>query len=517
MHFPLILKVNCDYNPSDDYRTLLELKDYMTLSAEQFRNHLVWTSLSDLGPLIDQAMAHEGLDAQSLEELARLKSVLSFTGKRLAGADPYLFQPSILDAISSGLTTSTTQVRNFIASSNVAHLPAANLEADKALTALSQLNVPMTTEDFVAAKEAAENYRLSFNKIFGDIQTEATQIHTDIESLKSQLATISADEIAIKQQLVALTPEHQKQFDAAQAARLAEWTEEQEAQKEQFESLVTQYETALTEERQHLTTLATENQTQFAATQEAHRDEWEEAQKNRQTSFDSLITEYTDTLKAKGIESTKFQADIETLHTEHLDKMRQEFAGSSSKIRDEILELKREADVLVGIIGDRGVTSGHQKAAEQAREDALLWQRITVGSMVLLIGLAIFIFLPQLAGTFTWESFAGRVFITFTVGVLAAYAGSQADKYQKIERYSKNLALELQAIGPYIAPLPQDKQDEFRLKIGDRTFGREGGIHHKSDEKSPTSVADVINKSKDLSGFTTDIIKTTAEIIKRKE
>lgn len=68
----------------------------MTLSTEQFRTHLVWTSLSDLGPLIDQAMTQEGLDAPSLEELARLKSVLSFTGKRLAGADPYLFQPPIL-------------------------------------------------------------------------------------------------------------------------------------------------------------------------------------------------------------------------------------------------------------------------------------------------------------------------------------------------------------------------------------------------------------------------------------
>lgn len=488
----------------------------MTLSAEQFRTHLVWTALSDLGPLIDQSMTLEGLVAPALEELARLKSVLSFTGKRLAGADPYLFQATFLDSISTALATSATHVRSFITSSNVAHLTTANLEADKALTTLSQLNVYMTTEDFVAAKEAAENYRLSFNKIFGDIQTEATEIHTNIESFKTQLAAVVASEAAIKQKLAALTPEHQAQFEAAEAERLAEWTKEQEEQKEQFETLVTQYEAGLVEERKKITTLATENQEEFAASQDARLEEWNEAQENRKTSFDSIIKEYTDALKAKGIESTKFQTDIEALHTEYLDKMRQEFADSSSKIRDEILELKREADVLVGIIGDRGVTSGHQKAAEQAREDALLWQRITVGAMILLIVLAIFIFLPQVAGTFTWESFAGRVFITFTVGVLAAYAGSQADKYQKIERYSKNLALELQAIGPYIAPLPQDKQDEFRLMIGDRTFGREGGVHHKADEKSPTSVADVIAKSKDLSGFATDIMKSTADVIKSK-
>jgi hypothetical protein len=461
-------------------------------------------------------MVIEGLDSPSHEELARLKAVLSFTGKRLAGADPYLFQSAVLDSVSTALTTSATHVRNFIANSNVAHLSAANLEADKALTALSQINVPMTTQDFVAAKEAAENYRLSFNKIFSSIQNAATQITTNIESFKTQLAEVVASEAAIKQQLAALTPEHQKQFEVAQAARIAEWTQKQEEQNEQFETLVTQYETELAEERKKLTTLAAENQTEFAASQDARLEEWKESQENRTTSFDSIIEKYSEALKAKGIESTKFQADIQALHTEYLDKMKQEFANSSSKIRDEIWALKREADVLVGIIGDRGVTSGHQKAAEQAREDALLWQRITVGSMILLIVLAIFIFLPQVAGTFTWESFAGRVFITFTVGVLAAYAGSQADKYQKTERYSRNLALELQAIGPYIAPLPQEKQDEFRLKIGDRTFGREGGMHHNTDEKSPTSVADVIAKSKDLSGFTSDIMKSTAEVLKGK-
>ena len=435
----------------------------MSLSAEQFQSHLIWKSLSDLGPLIDQALTKDGLDAPTLEELARLKSVLSFTGKRLAGADPYLLQLVHLDSLSTALNTAATQVQNFITNSNAAHITAANVQADLALTALSQINVQVTTEDFVAAKEAAENYRLSFNKIFSDIQAEASQLNVEMESFKSRLSELSAEEDAVKQRLLVLTPEHQAQFDMAQKTRL---------------------------------------------------DEWESSQGERQEKLEALTLEYETGLKNKEVEFTKFKGEIEELHIKYLDEMKKEFVDSASKIRDEILERKREVEILVGIIGDRGVTSGHQKAANEAREDAKVWQRVTVASMILLIGLAIFIFLPQLAGTFTWESFAGRVFITLTVGVLAAYAGSQADKYQKIERYSRNLALELEAIGPYIAPLDQDKQDEFRLKIGDRTFGREGGSTHKSDEKSPTSVADVFAKSKDLSGFVTDVIKTTADVIK---
>lgn len=41
------------------------------------------------------------------------------------------------------------------------------------------------------------------------------------------------------------------------------------------------------------------------------------------------------------------------------------------------------------------------------------------------------------------------------------------------ERRNRKLALELEAIGPYLAPLPEERQLEFRLALGDRTFGRE--------------------------------------------
>ncbi|MCK9382218.1 MAG: hypothetical protein M0P95_14295 [Sulfuritalea sp.] len=488
----------------------------MTLSAEQLNKHLLWTALNDLGPLLDQAQIQEGLDAQTFEELARLKAVLAYTGKRLAGADPYLLLPTILDSVSTAISTAATHVRNFISNANASHIVAANLEADKALAALAQLNVQITTEDFVAAKEAAEGYRLSFNKIFSDIHAEASQTHNSIESVESRLTELSTQEAAIKEQLAALTSEHQKQFDTAQETRLSEWAKEKAESNAKFEALTSEYANALSAERQRLGSLITDYQAQFEAGQAARVDEWVTTKAAHESGFAMLLSKYSDALATKETEFKAAKTEIEKLHAEHLEKMKGEFSDSASKIRDDMLELKRQADVLVGIIGDRGVTSGHQKAAEQAREDAKFWQNITVASMVCLIVLAVLIFLPQLAGPFSWESFAGRVFITLTVGVLAAYAGSQADKYQKIERYSRNLALELQAIGPYIAPLPEDKQHEFRLMIGDRTFGREGGSPHRSDEKSPTSVADVIAKSKDLSGFATDIIKTTADVMKSK-
>jgi len=102
-----------------------------------------------------------------------------------------------------------------------------------------------------------------------------------------------------------------------------------------------------------------------------------------------------------------------------------------------------------------------------------------------MIGFAYFAFIPALdhqvslsaAGSvsapFSWPSFAARVVLTITVGILAASARSQDDKGQDVERRNGKMALELDALGPYLAPLPLDKQREFRIAVGGRSFGKE--------------------------------------------
>jgi hypothetical protein len=94
-----------------------------------------------------------------------------------------------------------------------------------------------------------------------------------------------------------------------------------------------------------------------------------------------------------------------------------------------------------------------------------------------------------------------------TVAVLAAYAASQADKYQKLERNNRRLALELEAIGPFIAPLPLEQRHEFLLKIGDRSFGQSDESQFGPHTKSPATIVDVLLHSKELRSFITDIVK----------
>src|SRR3972149_6064135 len=113
----------------------------MTQWSERYNSHQVWQLLQNLGPAIDNAFNREGTDSETLDGIARLKSILIFVGRRLAGADPYLFQVVSLDNLSNALQAVTLEVQNFIANGSVGHIVNANSHGDTALSHLAQINV----------------------------------------------------------------------------------------------------------------------------------------------------------------------------------------------------------------------------------------------------------------------------------------------------------------------------------------------------------------------------------------
>lgn len=423
--------------------------------SERYKNHQVWQLLQNLGPIIDNAFTRENIDGETLDGLARLKSILSFVGRRVAGTDPYLFQVVTLDNLSSTLQLLTQEVQNFIANGNTGHITNANSYGDIVLTQLAQINVQLTTEDFMAAKEAAESYRSGLEKALINVTGTASQCLSEIDALQKRIADVSAE---------------------------------------------------LTAERTRLSTITSDFQTQFSTAQELRSSTFANDQKDRQDRFTVLFTEYTKKLGEQNSEFTTQRGEIARSHQNEIDELKGQFVDEANGLHEEILKHKADVEKLVGVIGNLGVTSGYLNTANSANRKVWFWQAITLGAMGMLIYIAYYAFLPVIGNEFAWTSFAGRVFVALTVGALAAYAGTQADKYQKIERYNRRLALELEAIGPYIAPLSEEKQADFRIKVGERSFGQGEGAHSELDAKSPTTVADILTDPK-VRSLITDIIK----------
>ncbi len=76
--------------------------------TDRVKGHAVWGQLSQLGPVIDQALARDDVGAQEVEGLERLRAVLALVGKRLAAADSFTTFPTPLDGIGTAFQNATS-------------------------------------------------------------------------------------------------------------------------------------------------------------------------------------------------------------------------------------------------------------------------------------------------------------------------------------------------------------------------------------------------------------------------
>ena len=428
----------------------------MSTWTDRVKSHVVWQHLETLGPTVDQALSREDLTPVASAGLNRIKTVVAFTGKRLSAADSVLIQPGPLDNLASVLQAATAEVQNFVANGNEGHIVNANSNVDGALSFLAQIVVPVSPNEIMGLREGADAYR--------------TALESNLRKAHDSLATYQTDLAGLQEKLSVLTSE-------------------------------------VSSERQRLSSLASEHQSQFSSAQDARSKDYLEAQTSRQDKFAALISDYTQKLAEQTTDFQRQRDLLEQAQKDELASLTANYQDGASKVLDKIQQHLEHVEKLVGVIGNLGVTSGYQKAAIEARNTARFWQGVAIASLGAIIFVAYKAFLPLVQGAFTWESFAGRIFVSLTVGVLAAYAISQADKYQQIERRSNKLALELAALGPFVASLPTDKQEEFRIRVGDRSFGVSNDLVDSHFSDSPKSVFDVAFKSKELNTLIVNIIK----------
>lgn len=486
----------------------------MSQWTERVVSHSVWQQMETLGPALDQAAMREGIDPSTHDGLERIRAILTFAGKRLAGADPQLMHPAPLDGIAGALQNIVSEIHTFVADGDVSRVASANSHADNILGQLPAINYPFVADDWIALSAAGVAYRSTLEQGLEKVQESFSRIRGAAVDLDRRLAEIATAVDTEHSKLTTLGVEFQSQFSATEENRSRESAERVQAALSQTASesatvqqRLSELANEITAERSRLTTLGTEFQSQFSTAQEARNREFAEVQTSRQDKFAGLVADYNQRLSDQNSEFSKQRDAAFQRYQTDVTELNEKYAEAAKIVLNQIENHKTDVEKLVGVIGNLGVTSGYLKAANQARTTTWIWQVITVLSMVAVITFAFVAFLPLTQGTFSWQSFAGRVVLSLAVGVLAAYAAAQGDRYLEIERRNRKLALELEAIGPYLAPLPVDKQEAFRLQLGDRVFGREEvGVGRKA-AKSPASVMDILMKSKEFREFIAEIVK----------
>ncbi len=459
---------------------------------ERIRDHAVWQQMGLLGPAIDQAIPLSQLDAVGLAGLERVRAALAFIGKRLAATDPLIAFPAPFDAIASLLSQAREAIQAFTGGRDASGVANANTAVDSALGEVMKVPTLETPEELGALARSAIASRADFERQLKEAQEFRQQSTIEANRLKESFGELSNAFQREREQLTQVVSDHQRQFSEGQEKRNQEFA------------------TTLASSQQELTRLTSEHQAQFSAGQDQRSTQFVAVSSQQENSFKEMLETFRSTLSDRDAVFAKDEAELRSASAQKTEDLHQEYAAKSQKLLSEIESDKLRVEKLVGVIGNLGVTSGYLRAANHARRTMWMWQSITVAAMISLSFMAYktLYLLSDDKGAFNWGGFAGRVVFLASLGVIAAYAGTQADKLFNSERRNRRLALELEAIGPYLAPLPTDEQNKFRVQIGEKSFGQEE-IIAAAGEKSPATLFALANskEGKQLLELLVELVK----------
>ncbi|HKV99996.1 MAG TPA: hypothetical protein VJN96_09230 [Vicinamibacterales bacterium] len=430
--------------------------------TDRVKNHAIWQHLAALGSATDRAAGHEAIDEVSLAALDRIRTVLSFVGKRLASADPVLLSHGALEAIAGALRDAAAQLDAFLANGNVQHVANAALRCDDALPMAGSLPLAISVDEWTSVLQAATAYRVGLEE---HLRSSLEKGHLAVSAVETEASGVQA--------------------------RLAELA------------------TEIGNERTRLTAMTTEFQGQFSSVQEERAREFREAEKARQDKASALVEEYGKKLADQDLESSRHRDALKLSHEADLATLRQQYVAGGEALIEELRQQQQRVEKLVGVVGNLSLTSGYLTNANYARKVAWFWQVTTLLAFSAVITFAYFAFLHVMQGEFSWPHFAGRLALTLTAGAFVAYSAAQGDRFVESERRNRKLALELEALGPFLAPLPDEMRQKFRLELGDRMFGRDDASLSRRVDRSPATAIDVLLKNKEFMKFLEDLLKAS--------
>lgn len=167
----------------------------MSRWIQQFENHPFHAVWQDLLAQLKAAKVDDQTVITSVQELARLKKIITFIDKMINSIDPELIPLGTWDNFNSQATPCAQQIAVFNSNRNIGHIQNANSHADNLITYVRPYMVAEGKAARLmqeAAKEYAgvvsgyiESFKTSAGELLGEIQdmkTEAEESHSAIQS-----------------------------------------------------------------------------------------------------------------------------------------------------------------------------------------------------------------------------------------------------------------------------------------------------------------------------------------------
>ncbi|MEO3723215.1 hypothetical protein ABHN98_01640 [Pseudomonas syringae] len=158
--------------------------------------------------------------------------------------------------------------------------------------------------------------------------------------------------------------------------------------------------------------------------------------------------------------------DLEKTASTEIDKITALYSVALHEIEGK----KTEIDNILGHVSGRTVAGDYEKSATEEKNKAD-WLRI--GSLLCMALIAVslgYSFWETIGTEFDWQKSLFRITLTFLLSVPAAYLARESAKHREQQYQHLQTSLDLKAISPFLASLPEEEQHKIKIAIASKLF-----------------------------------------------
>ena len=178
---------------------------------------------------------------------------------------------------------------------------------------------------------------------------------------------------------------------------------------------------------------------------------------------------------------------LESIYNEKISKISKRYEKALQDINDKNDQL----DILLGNAASRVIVSEYADSARQERISAEWLRAGSLVCMTIIIGIAGYSFYESIHQSFDLSNALLRLALVFLLSVPAAYLARESTKHRQQQYTHLQTSLDLKAINPYIASLPEEEQHKIKSEIAQRIFAPKD-FQSISNESYPINSQEVI-------------------------
>jgi hypothetical protein len=403
------------------------------MNLEAYQTHLIFERLEQF----KQSLQAENLtDKIGVENFTFFEAAYQYVKDKLYLTYPTLVQDGELINLASEIEAGTSQINTFIGNNNIGHITNATNNLNSAITRARNLPIPPSKNDYDFSKAIA-HFQHTVQGAYEQLKTQNERLNAELLAVQSDLNNKIETIRALEQQLAEKQTEIQNVLIKYNA---------------DFETLKSTANTTVEAERKKFSDNFELDRKAFKESIETDKDAFKKAYETQKAYFDA---------EAKSI----------------VKELEQKLA---------------EANKIVNIVGNVGVTGNYQNIANQHKKSANFFRWVALGFMIVMSGLLIYSIIELSNKDFNLYKSLVRILAAAVLTYPAVYAARESSRHRNLETQNRNLELELASIGPFIELLPDDKKQSIKEGLVNKYFGKSSIVEgDKGDFRDDGSINDL--------------------------